>query len=475
MDAIYARQSVDKKDSLSIQTQIDLCRRYASPEAKVFADQGFSGKNTKRPAFAQLMQAIQTGGVQRLFVYRLDRFSRSIADFSRLWETLEACQVAFHSVTEHFDTASPIGRAMLNIVLVFAQLERETTAERVRDNYRHRFALGFWPGGPAPYGFDLIKQTQDGRKGSTLTPNSCAKTVQLLFDAYAQPETSLRSLARSLSQRGIHGPKREAWDNVTLSRLLHNPLYVRADEEVYWYYRAQGVPILQDVSAFDGVHACHILGRRQASAPAQEQQLTIASHEGLVSAPLWLAVQEKLASNPQLPKPNAGKYSWLTGLMKCAKCGYSIKINRGRAPEQFYLLCAGRSNLARCDAALHLNLRDLETQIAAQIQNALDHAAPCGPLPETPQTAVQILALDQKIQRLLDALAESGTVSARYVAQKIEALDQQREQLLKTSSTTPAPKLKFQDLSFAEKKCVAQVWIDRILLDDDEIHIVWNV
>lgn len=147
VDAIYARQSVDKKDSLSIEGQIERCRRYAEGEPAVFQDRGFSGKNTKRPAFQELMDAVEAGRVRKILVYRLDRFSRSIVDFGRVWERLERQNVAFQSVTEQFDTSSPMGRAMLNIVMTFAQLERETTAERVKDNYRHRFQLGAWPGG----------------------------------------------------------------------------------------------------------------------------------------------------------------------------------------------------------------------------------------------------------------------------------------------------------------------------------------
>ena len=135
MDAIYARQSVEKLDSLSIEAQIDLCRKLSSGEVLVFEDRGFSGKNTNRPGFQSLMEGVQNGTIQRIFVYRLDRFSRSIADFGRVWEVLEKHSVAFVSVTEQFDTGSPMGRAMLNIIMTFAQLERETTAQRVKDNY----------------------------------------------------------------------------------------------------------------------------------------------------------------------------------------------------------------------------------------------------------------------------------------------------------------------------------------------------
>ena len=144
MDAIYARQSVDKADSLSIQGQIDLCMKQTSEEVKIYQDKGYSGKNTNRPAFQRMMEDVEKGLIKKIVVYRLDRFSRSLADFSRLWEVLKRCGVEFVSINETFDTASPMGRAMLSIIMVFAQLERETTAERVRDNYYQRVKLGAW-------------------------------------------------------------------------------------------------------------------------------------------------------------------------------------------------------------------------------------------------------------------------------------------------------------------------------------------
>ena len=153
MDAIYARQSVDKADSLSIQGQIDLCRRETGEEVSIYQDKGFSGKNTNRPDFQRMMEDVEKGVIQKIVVYRLDRLSRSITDFGKLWDTLKKHGVEFVSINETFDTSTPMGRAMLNIIMVFAQLERETTAERVRDNYYQRVKLGSWPGGPAPQGF----------------------------------------------------------------------------------------------------------------------------------------------------------------------------------------------------------------------------------------------------------------------------------------------------------------------------------
>jgi len=481
MNAIYARQSIDKKDSLSIEGQIELCRKFAGEDASVFQDKGFSGKNTNRPAFTDLIRAIEDGTVQKLYVYRLDRFSRSIADFSRLWELLERHGVEFNSVTEHFDTASPMGRAMLNIVLVFAQLERETTAERVKDNYIHRFTLGAWPGGPAPYGFNLTKITKDGRRVSSLTANEQAEIVREIFETYGRPETSLRGIAKELTSQGIHGPRREAWDNVTLSRILHSPLYVRANEDIYWYYLSLGLQIQQEIEAFDGIHACNVIGRRDRSRNKYNalagQMLTVASHEGFIESDLWLLVQDKLAKNPQISRANAGKYSWLTGLMKCGKCGYAVKINYSKSENRFYLICSGRSNLAKCDAMIHIDLRELEEKIAAQLEEIIQSCPPESVCSDSQETAEEILQIEQKIGRLVNALSVSSEVSAAYISKQIEKLHEEMENLLKKNVLVQpkAVRLDFAAASFEEKKMIAGEFIERILLNGNSVQVIWKV
>ena len=130
---------------------------------------------------------------------------------------------------------------MLNIIMVFAQLERETTAERVRDNYYQRVRLGAWPGGPAPYGFTIGRMPgEGGKKVPTLIPNGDARVVERIFASYLRPGASLGSVARELNREGIPAPKRSTWDSVALSRLLHSPLYVMADEDVFCTTREKG-------------------------------------------------------------------------------------------------------------------------------------------------------------------------------------------------------------------------------------------
>lgn len=481
LNAIYARQSIDKKDSLSIEGQIEHCLKLAGGEAKVFKDKGYSGKNIKRPAFTELMKAVETGTVKKIFVYRLDRFSRSIADFSRLWELLDSHGVEFHSATENFDTSTPMGRAMLHIILVFAQLERETTAERVKDNYVHRFKLGAWPGGPAPYGFDLTKIEGETQRVSSLIANDKAEIVKGIFEEYAKPETSLRGIAKDLTQKGVHGPKREAWDNVTLSRMLHSPLYVRANEDVYWYYLSKGLQIEQGAEAFDGAHACNVIGRRDRSRnkynSLEGQMLTVANHEGFIDPDLWLRVQDKLGSNKQVSRANAGKYTWLTGLMKCQKCGYAVKVSYSKREDKCTLVCSGRSNFATCDAAMHIDLRELEAYIAGEIDKILKDTPPEGLLPETGELSSKLLAIEQKIDRLVNALAESSDISAAYISKQIEALHKEREELVKEPVKEPQKirRIDFNALDFGEKKMIAGEFIERIALYETRVNIIWKI
>ena len=484
MDAIYARQSIDKKDSVSIEAQIEFCRKFAAENAQVFQDRGFSGKNIDRPAFRRLMEAVEAGQVGKIYVYRLDRFSRSISDFGQVWNTLEYHNVEFVSVTENFDTSSPMGRAMLNIVLVFAQLERETIAERVRDNYRHRFSLGAWPGGPAPYGFSLTKITdEEGRKVSSLTANEFSAVVVRIFEQYAGDGASLRGVAQSLNQDGIPGPKRKTWDNVTLSRMIHSPLYVRATEDVYWWYLAKGLRPRQEPAAFDGVHACNVIGKRNRSkgkhqAP-EEQYFSLSNHRGFIPAELWLHCQAKLEQNAQVAQNAASRHSWLTGLLKCGSCGYAVKIVRDSRSGTYYLNCSGRSNMGVCSGKIRVDLRELEEAVAQSLDELLAQCPPEEVRPADDGAAKEFQQIEQRIERLVTVLSESGEVAVSYISAQIENLHRQKEKLLRQMERNTGHgkllRLDFDKADFEEKKMIARSFIEKILIQDDHADIIWKV
>ena len=154
IDAIYTRQSVDRIDSISVESQVEFCKReVVESNYAVYTDKGYSGKNVERPAFQDLMKDIEAGKIGRVIVYRLDRISRSVLDFANVIDVFQKHKVEFVSTMEKFDTGTPIGKAMLMIVMIFAQLERETIQQRVTDAYHSRSKRGFYMGGRIPYGY----------------------------------------------------------------------------------------------------------------------------------------------------------------------------------------------------------------------------------------------------------------------------------------------------------------------------------
>ena len=164
--AIYSRKSIFTGKGESIENQIELCREYMSKnysdqkiEFLTYEDEGFSGGNINRPNFKKLLVDAKFKKFDALVCYRLDRISRNVADFSNTLELLQKNNISFISIREQFDTSTPMGKAMVYISSVFAQLERDTIAERVRDNMLQLSKTGRWLGGQEPYGFISKKVT----------------------------------------------------------------------------------------------------------------------------------------------------------------------------------------------------------------------------------------------------------------------------------------------------------------------------
>ena len=140
MVAIYARQSVDKKDSISVETQIEECKKKISlsEEYEIFIDKGFSGKSTERPDFQRMLLKVKNGEISKIVIYKYDRISRSMYDFVNMQKEFEKYNTHLVSVTENIDTTTTQGKAMVNILMTFAEMERETIQKRIKDNYYSR-------------------------------------------------------------------------------------------------------------------------------------------------------------------------------------------------------------------------------------------------------------------------------------------------------------------------------------------------
>ena len=353
MTGIYARQSVEKKDSISVETQIRMCReRCSDDEVTVYTDRGFSGKNLKRPGYLRMMKDLSDGKIRRVIVYRLDRLSRSVSDFSAMWELFERYNVEFSSISEQFDTSTPIGKAMVYIIMTFAQLERETIAERITDNYYARVRSGAWPGGRAPFGFRCDRIHSGGHSIPTLTPDENAETAAKIFADYADSDKSLSAIARDLTAAGHNPAVRPAgWDSKSVSRILRSPVYVRADYSVLTYYKAFGVgTVTNREEEFDGTFSALLTGRRSAKSgtanPPSRQTLSLTNFKGIVDSGTWLRCQQKLSGMIPAGTSRPDSASFLSGLLKCGACGYAVSVKR--SGNRRYLCCSGRYNLHIC-------------------------------------------------------------------------------------------------------------------------------
>lgn len=481
--AIYVRQSVDKKDSLSIEGQIDLCKHEAQTDnIKIYQDKGFSGKNINRPAFSELMRDVEADKISRVVCYRLDRISRSIADFSNIWQMLSEHQVEFVSVNERFDTSTPMGRAMLYIIMVFAQLERETIAERVKDNYYTRVKKGAWGGGPAPYGF-----TNRNLRGelATLVPNADLETVKTIFNLYDSGNTSLRKVTQALHDLGIPGVKRDRWDSVSVGRILRQPAYVKADALVYSYYKRKGVILANDLEEFDGSHGACLVGKRDASTRKYQDMsnhlLALSSHQGVIDGKTFVRVQQKLDANRQIKNAGSGKYTWLSGLLKCGECGYALKVQNDTKSGRRFLVCSGKVNLQSCTHRHSEHLEDVEAYVSEKIEERL-HDTQYIEQRQTKQkvdSQAEVVKIDEQISNLIQAIAEATPTTMKYVNAQIEKLEQQRAKLLSELSA-PAPVdlralygLQFSTLDFDEKKELAHLLIGKVYCTTGSTRIEW--
>ena len=493
IEAIYVRQSKDKKDSLSIEGQIERCRLECSrPDtAFIYADRGFSGKNTFRPGFQKMQHDVKEGKISKIIVYRLDRLSRSILDFGQFWNVLDQNQVDFVSVNEKFDTSTSMGRAMIYIIMVFAQLERETIAERVTDNYYTRIKRGNWPGGPAPYGMKNIKiKDEEGKDVPSLAYTEEFEIVKEIFYRYATEEVSLGEIGRDLTTRQIPCRKRKAgWDNVALARILHSPVYVQADEDIYLYYRSRNIgKISNNIEEFNGNSSAQVVGKRAGNVrkytSLEDQVLSLTNFEGKIPSDIWLRCQSRLEKNRQIGNSGKGKNTWLSGLLKCGNCGYSLTVRKWHGKK--YLYCSGRANLHICDKqSFSQQVDELESEVQKELEKILEECnreqIPVENTEKEKKIRKQLREIEDKIQKLMACMQEASDISMKYINSELEKLDERKSELLKQYETPKKNEkqyykgIDFEELDFEEKKMTAQAFIERINVYDDEIEIIWKV
>ena len=489
IDAIYGRQSIDKKDSISIESQFEFCRyELKGGEGREYKDKGYSGKNIERPDFQRLLQDIKLGLIKRVIVYKLDRISRSIVDFAKLMELFKQYNVEFVSCTEKFDTSTPMGRAMLNICIVFAQLERESIQMRVQDAFYSRCTKGYYMRGRTPYGFDTEPIVMDGIKTKKLVENAEMDFAELMYQMYAEPSSSYGDITRYFVKNSIdvYG---KALQRAFISKLLRNPVYVQADMDIYEYFKAQGVKIESPPEMFTGDNSCYLYQGRE----GEEQILVIAPHQGRIPSSLWLTVQRKLSQNTSFQNGRKCHNTWLAGKIKCGRCGYALVGLRAQNGVT-YLRCKQRADNGSCEGAGTLTAQSMESFVYGEMvekmrkYHTLKGGKEPGYNPKLTAARVALAKTESEIEKLLDTLSGANPLLLQYANNRIEELDAERQKQLKLVADLTANSVSdtqidcitnylndWESVSFDDKRKVVDILISHIDATSESVTIHWKI
>ena len=470
--AIYSRKSKFTGKGESIGNQIELCKEYirahygddALDHLVVYEDEGFSGGNLNRSDFKRMMAAAKERKFKAIIVYRLDRISRNISDFSSLIEELARLDIAFVSIKEQFDTGSPMGRAMMYIASVFSQLERETIAERIRDNMHELAKTGRWLGGTTPTGFESEgeeKVTVDGKKKKTFKLKLVqqeAEIVRMIYDLFSETN-SLTMTEAELMKRRIVTRNGNYFTRFSIKAILQNPVYMVADQEAYDYLTEKEADLFSDRAEFDGKHGIMAYNRTDQEKgkttqynPVNEWIVAVGKHPGLIPGKTWVRVQEALEQNKSKafhrPKSNE---ALLTGLLYC-RCGNRMypKLSKRRTADGdviFTYVCKlkERSQRSLCNNR-NASGNTMDLAVVEQVKRLNDHNGEFIDQMEKSrkfytgnrvQYEEQLAALqkdkaevEKKIEGLVDSLIDLGDSTAKVrVAKRIEALTAESDAL----------------------------------------------
>ena len=371
--AIYTRKSTDENldsDFNSLDAQRESAENYIRAQQNEgwvalpdrYDDGACSGATVERPALQRLMTDVRAGKVDNIIIYKIDRFSRSLMDFARLVEELEQHDVSLVAVTQQFNTTTSMGRLTLNILLSFAQFEREVIAERIRDKIAAEKRRGKYLGGMPPLGYDVDRD----RKLLLVNPEEAA-LVRLIFRRYLQIG-SVVALIKELNaaghktkswttKKGIHRPG-VPWNKNHVYRLLTNPLYIG------------------------------LIKHKDKTYPGR--------HEAIIEKTLWDEVQASLNDNGgHRARANATRAetpAMLKGIIRCGHCGTAMGVTFTKKKNRTYryYLCghANKNGYESCPVRC-VPAGDIENAVMLQVRRVF----------RTPEVLVEALAAIQKQER----------------------------------------------------------------------------
>ena len=330
--AIYIRVSTHHqvdKDSLPLQEK-DL-KNYTklilnTNKYKVYKDAGFSAKNTDRPAYQEMMSDIREGKFTHLLVWKIDRISRNLLDFCDMYNELKKYKCTFISKNEQFDTSSAMGEAMLKIILVFAELERKLTGERVTAVMLDRASKGLWNGAPVPLGYKW-----DAKIKFPVPDEEEVKTVNLIFDTYLKTE-STSAVRNFLNANGIKTKRNGTWTTKTIADIIRNPFYIGTYRYNY---------------------------REQAHGSKKDEKEWIVlenNHESIIDKALWNKCNEIMDKNAERNSArfrDNSKIHILSQLVECGECHANMIAKQDKANADGFrptlFACKTRYNHLGCN------------------------------------------------------------------------------------------------------------------------------
>lgn len=534
--AIYSRKSKFTGKGESIGNQVELCKEYikvhygeeALRDAVIYEDEGFSGGNLNRPAFKEMMTAVKERKHKAIIVYRLDRISRNISDFSGLIEELSYLNVAFISIREQFDTGSPMGRAMMYIASVFSQLERETIAERIRDNMHELAKTGRWLGGTTPTGYasESVKSiTVDGKTKKACKLKIIPQEIEIIktiFDVFVETN-SLTITEAELMRRRLFTKNNKHFTRFAIKAILQNPVYMIADEDAYRYFQEQGADLFSDREAFDGTYGIMAYnrtdqekGKTTVYLPIDKWIVSVGGHKGVIPGKVWVQVQKSLEQNKSksFRRPRSNE-ALLTGLLFC-RCGsrmYPKMTQRmtadGKRIYTYVCKMKERSQKSVCDGK-NVNGNTLDMAVVEQIKRLEEDRENFIRLLEQSrkfytsnhdQYDTQLISLGQeqeektkKINGLVDFLTEVGDGSAKsHIAKRIEELHRECEainariqELERLTSQQELSDVEFNmlrqllsvfrdsidEMSIEQKRAAIRTVVRKVVWDGTNVHVI---
>ena len=329
--AVYTRKSTDEgldQEYNSIDAQRDAGHAYIAsqraegwiPVAADYDDPAYSGGNMDRPALKRLLADIEVGKVDVVVIYKIDRLTRSLADFSKIVEVFERVGVSFVSITQQFNTTTSMGRLMLNILLSFAQFEREVTGERIRDKIAASKRKGMWMGGVPPLGYDV--------ENRRLVPNPAeAKLVRHIFHRFAE----LGSSTTLVKELKLDGMTSKAWttqdgktregrpiDKGLIYKLLGNRTYLGELRHKEQWYPGEHTPLI-DQALWDQVHAilatnARVRGNATRAAVPYLLKGLVFGHDGRALSPFHTTKKNGRRYRYYVPQRDAKEHAGASGL-----------------------------------------------------------------------------------------------------------------------------------------------------------------